>query len=191
MGRYFLLIAPLVLGLSAPAMAAPASATATITVSGTVAGTCHLGAPNDATLSLGSLVNTADGTLNPAIPTASTTIPGSWCNTGSKISISATPLVALGFSGAPPAGFTKAVNYTATASGWTGAGAAFTTNGDTSGVVTGSATPGSQTQNDPEANSIVVALSAYASPASGARLVADPHYQGIITVTLQTTAAGG
>jgi hypothetical protein len=189
MGRHLLLIAPLVLGLAGPALADPA--TATITVTGEVSGTCHLGTPSDATLSLGSLVNSADGTLNPSIPNVSTTIPGSWCNTGSIISVSATPLVAQGFSGSPPAGFTKAVNYTASASGWAGSAATFTTAGNTSGVVTGTPAPGSQTQADPAANVITVGLSAYASPSSTARLVADPHYQGVITVTLQTTAAGG
>ncbi len=138
------------------------------------------------TLDVGMLANLSDGTLAP-ISTQTTTIAGSWCNTGSTISVLAGPLVAQGYVGAPPAGFTKAVNYMATASGWTPVPASFTTTGDTSGGGSGT-TPGSQSSADPAAQTITVQVSSFATPGTGNRLVADPNYSGTITITLN--AAG-
>jgi hypothetical protein len=169
-----LLLAPLAALLPAAAMA---DSSATVTITGSVAVACHLGSPANSTIAVGTLSNLSDGTLA-AIGPQSTTIADSWCNTGSTISLSATPLVAQSFSGAPPSGFTKAVNYTATASGWTSTPPSFAT-----------PTPASQTSNNPVAQTITVGVSAFATPSAGNRLVADPVYSGLITITLQTTAA--
>src|SRR3569833_3613428 len=109
-----LLLGPLAALLPAVAMA-DGSATVTVTGSGGVA--CHLSAPSVSSLSVGTLANLSDGTLAPITP-QSITISDSWCNTGSTISVSATPMVAQSFSGAPPAGLTKAVNFFVLVSGW-------------------------------------------------------------------------
>jgi len=171
---------------AAPCLAADS---ATITVKGTVGSACRLGDLSSSQIDLGQLSNNTDGTLASISGTPSTTITGSWCNTGSKIIIVASPLVAQGFAGAPSSGFTKAVNYTASASGWGSAIASDTTLGNSSGAESTSHS-GSQTLNDPEANAITVSLSSFSTPASGDRLVADSDYEGTITVTLATNAAG-
>lgn len=160
-------------------------ASATITLSGSVGVACHMGSPSDSTINVGTLANLADGTLAPISP-QSTTITDSWCNTGSTIGIIAGPLLAQNYTGAPPAGFTKAVNYTAAASGWTSNPASFTTTADTSGGGNGT-TPGSQSTSDPAAQTITVGVSNFATPGADSRLVADPNYSGTITVTLAVT----
>jgi hypothetical protein len=150
--------------------------------------TCHLGDLSRSQIDVGQLSNNTDGTLASISGTSGPTITGSWCNTGSKIMVVATPLVAQGFAGAPPSGFTKAVNYTAVAGGWGSAVARDTTLGNSSGAESTSHS-GSQTLNDPEANAITVSLSAFSTPGSGDRLVADGDYEGTVTVTLATNAA--
>jgi hypothetical protein len=164
----------------------PPPVSAIVTLTGSVGIACHLGSPGESTLNVGTLANQADGTLAPISP-QSTTIADSWCNAGSTISVLADPLVAQSYAGTPPAGFTKAVNYTATASGWAPTPASFTTTGDTSGGGNGT-TPGSQSTDDPVAQTITVEVSSFATPSAGNRLVADPNYSGTITITLN--AAG-
>lgn len=175
-----LLLAGVMLG-AVPAFAD--GGTVSITLTGSVEKACHIGAPASATINLGNLASTSDGTLLTTITAPSTTIPESWCNTGSVIGVIATPLVAQGLSGTPPSGFTQAVNYTAAASGWTATPASFTTTGDVSGGGNGT-TPGTQTVSAPVAQTITVNLSNFASPSSGLRLVAAATYSGTITITL-------
>lgn len=167
--------------LAAPALA-DGNSTA-ITLTGNVDKACHIGSPSTLSVSLGNLANASDGTLLTSIPLSDTTISDSWCNTGSTIGVLATPLVALGYSGAPPSGFTKAVNYTAAASGWSPTAASFTTNAIADGSGSGS-TPATQSAGNPVAQTITVSLSSFHSPSSGLRLVADTNYSGTITITL-------
>jgi hypothetical protein len=172
----------LLAGLALGAVPAFGDNTATITVTGSVGNACHMGTPASSTISLGALAAQSDGTLA-SITAPTTTINGSWCNTGSVIGVIATPLVAQSATGTPPTGFTKAVNYTASASGWTATPASFTTTGDVSGSGN-STTPGTQTATAPDAQTITVNLSNFLTPAAGERLVADANYSGTITVTL-------
>jgi hypothetical protein len=164
-----------------------ADSTTSIQVQGSVAKACVMGTPAASTLSLGSLIDPATGKLLASIPAASTTITGSWCNTASTISVSASPLVAQSFTGTLPSGFTKAVNYTAEAAGWTAASASFTTSGDTTGGGN-SAVAGAANATDPEAATITVNVSNFTTPGTASRLVGDPNYSGAITVTLAPTA---
>ena len=182
MNLRLLLLAGMALAAAPPAFGDGTPATASITILGSAAQMCHLGSASTTTLDVGTLANLSDGTLAP-VADKSTTINDSWCNTASTIGILATPLVAQGYSGSPPSGFTKAVNYTAAASGWTSPSASFTTTGDTSGGGSGS-TPGTANATDPVAQQITVTVSAFATPGTGNRLVADANYTGTITVTL-------
>lgn len=169
-------------------LAAPAFAdgdSATITLTGSVDKACHMGSPSSSTISLGALAAQSDGTLA-SITVSPVTISGSWCNAGSTIGIIGTPIIAQSYTGAPPSGFTKAVNYSLTASGWTTTAAVFVTTGDSSGGGSGT-TPTTQPAISPVAQNITVGLSNFATPAAGLRLVADPNYSGTITVTLSVT----
>jgi len=160
---------------------APVSATITVTAS--VGNICHLGTPANSTIELGALAAESDGSLVPISP-PSTAIQGSWCNAGSTISVFATPLIAQNYgAGAPPANFTKAVNFKVTASGWTSPAAFYTTTGDVSGSQS-NVTPGTASASIPVAQTITVDLSNFASPVAGYRLVADTNYSSTITVTL-------
>jgi hypothetical protein len=156
---------------------------ATITLSGSVDKACHIGAPSTTSIPLGALAATDTGALAP-VTAPSVTIAGSWCNTGSTVGVIATPLVAQHYSGVPTSGFTKAVDYTATASGWTATPASYVITSDESGTVTSSTTPASQPATTPAASDIIISLSNFVSPVAGDRLVADTNYSGTITVTL-------
>ncbi|HEY1836181.1 MAG TPA: hypothetical protein VGG36_00870 [Rhizomicrobium sp.] len=173
--------AVLIPGLAFASPVAPA--TATVTLTGSIGNACHMGDLSSSQISVGTLTNSSDGTLAAISGSPNTTITGSWCNVGSKITISALPMVAQGYSGSPPSGFTKAVNYTATESGWGAPTPSDTSQGTTSGADSGSHS-GSADVGTAEANTITVTLSNFTAPVSGSRLVADNNYQGTITVTL-------
>jgi hypothetical protein len=170
--------------LAAPAFA---DATTSISVQGSVDSTCHIGTPVSATLDFGMLMDPATGKLRTPIFDQTTDIKGSWCNTASTISVIATPLVAQNYVGDPPAGFTKAVNYHVTISGWTNSMAIFSTTGDASGG-NSSTVAGSQSTSDPKAESLFVDVMQLTTPGTDSRLVADTNYSGTITVTLVPTA---
>lgn len=168
-----------------PALAATTTSptTAVIMVTGDAPGACTLGTLGNSTLNVGEMVDPATGELAKIPSPSPTSITGSWCNTASTLTVLATPLVAQNFAGAPPSGFTKAVNYTATVSAWTTNPAIFSTSGNVSGVQS-QTTPGSQVQPAPNSNTIVVSIGSFASPSVGDFLIADPNYSGLITITL-------
>lgn len=178
------LITPLTLAAPQAIAATTTKASTTVlTVSGNAPGACTLGIAGDRTLNIGEMVDPTTGELATISNPPSTSIAGSWCNTASTLTVLATPLVAQSFFGAPPSGFTKAVNYTATVSAWTTSPATFTTSGDVSGVQHNT-TPGSQVQGSPSTATMVVSIGSFASPSAGDFLVADPNYSGTITITL-------
>jgi hypothetical protein len=157
--------------------------TTVLSVVGHAPGACTLGVAGNKTLNIGEMVDPTTGELANITNPPSTSIAGSWCNTASTLTVLATPLVAQSFVGAPPSGFTKAVNYTATVSAWTTNPATFATNGDVSGVQHNNS-PGSQSQSSPSSATMVVSIGSFASPGAGDFLVADPNYNGTITITL-------
>lgn len=185
-----LLIGSALIALACPAVALAANPTsATLTINGSVSQACSLGSVTGSstfavTTGGSGLIDTATGLLgsNPQTD-GNRTITGSWCNTKSTISVAAAPMVAQNFAGTPPSTFSKAVNYTASVSGWAASAATSVTGGDASGA--GSSTNVAQTQTSPQAGDITVALSNFATGGGASnRLVADPSYQGSITVTL-------
>jgi hypothetical protein len=165
------------------AVAAPASAqvSGTVTVTGNVTeAICYAGELSDGSDSfeLGVLSENATGLLRDDLAAAPKTLTGAFCTAQSVLTISATPMVALNNPGTPPGGFSRAVHYTATASGWTPTPASFTT---------GSATNpnASQSQPQPFQGDIVVAIDDFSTDGgANRRLVIDDAYQGIITLTL-------
>ncbi|MFI4933453.1 MAG: hypothetical protein ACHP7N_02435 [Caulobacterales bacterium] len=169
------------LAFAGAASAAGSSATVgPMNVTGNVPALCSGGTVtnNDTVFALGTLIDTATGLMLPNLSAPPKTVTGSFCNTKSSISVVATPLLAQSFTGTPPADFTKALDYTATASGWTTTAASFTTDAASNPAAT-------QTRDTAFTGTITVAVSAFA-PVGGPslRLVADPNYQGTVTITL-------
>ena len=169
------------LGVAGAASAATNTATVgPFQVTGNVPALCAGGtvSNSDTVFALGVLIDTATGFMLPNLSAPPKTVTGSFCNTRSTISITATPLSAQAFTGTPPTGFTNAVDYTATASGWTTTPASFTTDAASNPAAT-------QNRNTAFTGDITVAVSGF-SPVGGPalRLVSDPNYLGTVTVTL-------
>ena len=103
---------------------------------------------------------------------------GSFCTSRSSITISATPLEAQNYVSAAPNGFSRVVHYQASAAGWTAAPATFNTGSASNAAA-------SQARSTAFTGDITVAISNF-STAGGAslRLVGDPSYRGVVTVTL-------
>ena len=174
--------------LALPATALAADNSANVNLNGFVTSACSMGSFGaiSSTINLGSLANATDQLAT--ISGKFTQINGSWCNGASMISVVGTPIVATDFAGAPPTGFTKAVNYTVQAAGWTTTGGpSYTTTASQDGTgSTGAPTTAAQTS--PQAATIFVLVNGFATPSAADRLVSSPTYTGAITVTLTATS---
>jgi len=173
------------------ALALASAAASAQQVNGTVNGTvgitgqvtnfsCTLGPipAGDNVFDLGVLIDTSTGRLRSDLSVPPKTISGSFCNARSVITVSATRMRAQSFSGSLPSGFSNAVDYQATASGWTDTPAVYAT-----GSV--SNTAASQIQPLPFTGDITISLSDFTTTGGNLlRLVSDPLYQGTVTVTL-------
>jgi hypothetical protein len=170
------------LGAASSALAAGSTAqVGPMTVTGNVPALCTGGTVgNDTTVfPVGTLIDTGTGLLLPNLSSPDKTVNGSFCNTRSTITVSATRMTAQAFTGTPPVNFSKSVDFTATASGWTTTAAVFNT---VAGATNSAAT---QTQNDAFTGPITIGVSNFAtSGGTSLRLVSDPNYVGTVTVTL-------
>ena len=127
---------------------------------------------------LGVLVDTATGLLRNDLSADDKVLTGSFCSTRSTIEVEATPLLAQSYAGDPPASFSKSVNYVATASGWTTNPAVYDTGAQSNPNAV-------QSRSTPFTGDITVGLSNFSTVGGNALLlVADPEYQGTVTVTL-------
>lgn len=121
-----LILLPALAALATPGLsyAQASEQSQTITVNGTVAPACTLGAPATATLDLGALTGT-DGKLKAALTgtaiAAQTTIANAWCNTPSIITLTSSPLTTPNPGYARPADFAREIAFTANLTGWSGA----------------------------------------------------------------------
>jgi hypothetical protein len=152
----------------------------TFTVTGNVPALCSGGALSGtgSTFDVGVLIDTATGFLRTDLAAPNKQLSGSFCSARSTITVNATPMLAQNFTGTPPANFSRTVNYTATASGWTDAPAVFTV---------GAASNPAAVQQRPTAftGDITVGVSSFTTAGGSAlRLVADTSYLGTVTVTL-------
>ena len=171
-----------------PTMAsAQVAAEGNVGLDGRVAPVCILGDPNPATVNLGQLSASSGPRTGRVATIANRTVllPGSFCNfAGSVVTVQATALL-VNDPAPPQAGFTRAVNYTATASGWSGGASAATSaalrdgsNASTTG--TGSIQP------LPSMADITLTLSNFTTPGDGF-LVAG-NYSGTVVITLGPAA---
>jgi hypothetical protein len=140
-------------------------------VGGTLTGT-------GATFDMGVLIDINTGLLRNDLAAPPKVLSGSFCSARSTITVNATPMEAQTFTATPPAGFSRTVDYTATASGWTTTPASFATGAASNPAAV-------QTRATAFSGDITVSVGSF-STGGGAtqRLVADTNYQGNVTVTL-------
>ncbi len=179
--RKLLLLAPLLIAALPGAALAQTSNTSTknVGVIGTAPAMCFAGTvTGNGSYDLGVLIDTANGQLRSDLSAPSKVLVGSFCTGRSTITVAATPLAAQNSTVAPPSGFSRQVNYTATATGWTTSPASYTT-----GAAANSAA--SQTRASAYTGDITVAISGFStSGGQSLRLVADDNYLGLVTVTI-------
>jgi hypothetical protein len=177
------LIAPALL-VALPGMALAQEATDTdskeFPVTGNVPALCSGGtlSGGDSVFDLGVLTDTATGFLRTDLSAPDKVLNGAFCSSRSTVEIEATRLEAQNFTGTAPANFSRGVNYTATASGWTTTPASYNTGATSNPAAT-------QARNTAFTGNIAVGISNFSTDGgSNLRLVADPEYHGLVTVTL-------
>lgn len=160
-----------------------------VAVQGNVSPLCLLGAPSQAVVDLGNLINTSGTRVGKTrtIGTQTVTLPASFCNfAGSVATVEATALVEeSGGVTAPPSGFSRAVNYTAVAGQWGGGSATATTAALASGA-SATASGASAVQPTPRQVDLTVALSGFSAPGDG--LLVSGDYSGLVRITLGPSA---
>ena len=133
------------------------------------------------TFPLGVLINTGTGLLRTDLAASPQLLTSAFCTAQSTITVSATPLLSQNVTTPPPAGFSRTVNYTATAAGWTANAATFTTGAASNPNASQSRTTAFQ-------GDVTVSIGNFNTAGGNAlRLVADPSYVGNVTVTLAAT----
>lgn len=161
--------------------------TANVAIDGRVAPLCILGDPVPAQVDLGLIAATSGpraGRIDTVSPRV-VTLQNSFCNfAGSVVRVDATALVSSDTS-SPQPGFARAVNYTATATGWTTGSASATTAALGDGSSPDSSGTGS-VQPLPRIANIDVTLSGFSVP--GDRILVAGNYQGLVVVTLGAAA---
>lgn len=180
------LVAIAVAALPVTAMA-QTTQTGTVAVEGLVAPVCILGNPTPALVDLGQL-SAGSGPRTgriAVIPSQTVILPASYCNfAGSVVTVSATPLTASDTL-TPPAGFSRAVNYTAAATGWASAASTATTMALGDGAA-GAASGTGATQPLPRIADITLTLSGFTAP--GDQILVAGNYSGNVIVTLGPAA---
>lgn len=182
------------LGLALIVMAAfPASAiaqtteTGTVAVEGQVRPVCILGNPNPALVNLGQLSASSGPRTGriAVIAPRTVTLPASYCNfAGSVVTVRATALTSSDTS-APQPGFSRAVNYTATATNWASGGSTATSAALRDGS-TATASGAGATQPLPRVADITLTLSSFTAP--GDLILVAGNYSGTVVVTLGPAA---
>jgi hypothetical protein len=169
-----------IMPIAAQAQESTATDSKSFSVTGNVPALCSGGtlAGDAGTFDLGVLINTSTGLLRTDLSAPPQTLTGAFCSAQSTITVAATPLVAQSFTASPPASFSRSVDYTAAAAGWTPGAAVFNT--------AASANPAaSQSRATAFSGDIAVSVADFATTGGNAlRLVADDNYLGTVTVTL-------
>lgn len=170
----FILLAGAAGGTSSTATAGP------FPVLGNVPAFCASGSlsNDDGVFAVGTLIDTSTGFLLPNLSVPTKTLHGAFCSSRSTITVDATPMTARNAIDVPAAGFSRTVNFTATATGWTNVPASFVTGAATNAAAV-------QTRATGFTGDIIVGIGAFETGGGNTlRLVADPRYEGSVTVTL-------
>ncbi len=168
--------------LAAPVMAGAQSDTATqdFSVIGYVPAMCFGGTleGDDSVFDMGVLIDTSTGLLRNDLSAPDKVLSGSFCSTRSTIEIAAAPMEAQNYTATAPSGFSREVDFTATASGWTTNPAVYDTGAQANAQAV-------QTRSTAFTGAITVGLSDFStSGGNELLLVADSDYLGTVTVTL-------
>ena len=166
------------LALATPAFAAGTADTGTVNISGVVGKKCHFTGPTPASITLGELADTTTGKLNDTVVEAATATLTAWCNAAASMAVTANPLKA-GTYVAPDSNFDDRIEYTATASISTSAGAKTASDTTDAGLVQAA---GTGTSVGIFSSSMGITFT-NANTANNGLLVAD-NYTGSVTVTL-------
>lgn len=187
--RILIAFATLAVSLApAAALAATDSDTKNVGITGTVSRLCVLGEPSTTLVNLGQMAETSGARVGKltAIANQTVTLPNSFCNfANSSVTVEATALKAADAT-TPPTGFARAINYTATASGWAATNAAAATSDDGNGGSAAVRGIGSS-QPTPKLSDITLALSGFA--VSGDKLLVSGSYNTTVTITLAPSPA--
>ena len=161
--------------------------TGTVAVEGQVRPVCILGNPNPALVNLGQLSASSGPRTGriAVIAPRTVTLPASYCNfAGSVVTVRATALTSSDTS-APQPGFSRAVNYTATATNWANGGSTATSAALRDGS-TATASGAGATQPLPRVADITLTLSSFTAP--GDLILVAGNYSGTVVVTLGPAA---
>lgn len=177
----------LAIALLPASAAAQSNATGTVGIDGRVTPVCILGDPDPALVNLGQ-ISAASGPRTGRIDTIAArtvSLPASFCNfAGSALKVDATALRSSDTT-APQPGFTRAVNYTATASNWASGTSAATTSALRDGSSPTASGTGA-TQPLPRIADITLTLSNFTTP--GDLILVAGTYSGTVVVTLGPAA---
>jgi type 1 fimbria pilin len=172
--------------LPAPALA-QGTASGTVDIDGRVTPVCVLGDPNPALVNLGQ-ISASSGPRTGRIDTIAprnVLLPASHCNfAGSVVRVDATALRSSDLS-APQPGFTRAVNYTASASNWAAGTSTATTSALRDGTLPNASGTGA-VQPLPKIADITLTLSNFTTP--GDLVLVAGTYTGTVIVTLGPSA---
>lgn len=177
---HFGLAALLAAGSGAASAQSTTATSGPFPVTGNVPILCTAGtlSNDNGVFAVGVLVDLSTGLLRTDLSAPPKILQGTFCSSRSTITVSASPLVAQAFTATPPAGFSRTVNFTATAAGWTPNAATFTTGAATNPNAV-------QTRDTGFTGDITVSIGSFTTGGGpNLRLVEDPLYQGAVTVTL-------
>lgn len=181
--KTFLTSAIALAGLAAASTASAQDATdsdsKTFAVTGNVPALCSGGTlDGSGAFDFGVLIDTTTGLLRDDLSANEQTLTAAFCSTRSTISVEAEPMLAQNYVATPPAGFSRSVDFVATASGWTPSPAIF----DTGAAANASAVQ----QRDSAFNGDIAVAVDTLSVTGGDNLllVADTEYLGSVVVTL-------
>lgn len=147
-----------------------------VTFSGAVEPRCRITPAQDigAVFDLEELAG-SDGRLRTDLAVSPLEVAGSWCNSASRLTVEADPLLSVVTPAATPEGFTRRVDYTASVSGWTATEARFET-------AVGPTAAASQATDGPKAGSYVVSLDEFFAP--GDPFLLAGAYAGEVRITI-------
>jgi|SRR3954469_19286176 hypothetical protein len=174
------LAALLIAGSGSAALGQTTAQRGPVPISGNVPALCTSGTNSSGSgnFDLGVLTNTGTGLLRNDLVAPPKILTGAFCSARSNITVSATPLLSVNNTASPGNGFSRTVNFTATATGWTTTAATFTTGAASNPAAT-------QLRPTPFLGDITVSINGFSTGGgNGLRLVADPAYLGSVTVTL-------